>query len=122
MLILVISTVSLLLASLAFITSDRIHTQQTVSEHLAAVADIIAANSSAPLLFSDPVAAQETLGFLKSQQHVQAAAIYDIENELFSSYLKPGLDIELPTGDMHEDNVLFWGDYVELHNPIIYEG
>ena len=48
LLIVVISTVSLLLASLAFITSDRIHTQQTVSANLTTVADIIAANSSAP--------------------------------------------------------------------------
>ena len=56
LLIVVISTVSLLLASLAFITSDRINTQQTVSSNLATMANIIAANSSAPLLFSDPVA------------------------------------------------------------------
>ena len=122
MLIVVISTVSLLLASLAFITSDRIHTQQTVSANLTTVADIIAANSSAPLLFSDPVAAQETLGFLESQQHIQAAAIYDIDDQVFSSYVKPGLEIELPTDNLHENNVLFWGDHVELYTHIIYEG
>ncbi|RLA03415.1 MAG: hypothetical protein DRQ45_02910, partial [Gammaproteobacteria bacterium] len=56
LLIVVISSVSLLLASTAFITSDRINTQQTVSDHLGTMADIIAANSSAALLFSDPVA------------------------------------------------------------------
>ena len=122
LLIVVISTVSLLLASLAFITSDRIHTQQTVSGNLTTVADIIAANSSAPLLFSDPVAAQETLGFLESQQHIQAAAIYDIDDQVFSSYVKPGLEIELPTDNLHENNVLFWGDHVELYTHIIYEG
>ena len=122
MLIVAISTVSLLLASLAFITSDRIHTQQTVSANLTTVADIIAANSSAPLLFSDPIAARETLGFLESQQHIQAAAIYDIDDQVFSSYVKPGLEIELPTDNLHENNVLFWGDHVELQTHIIYEG
>jgi sensor histidine kinase regulating citrate/malate metabolism len=71
MLIVVISTVSLLIASIAFITTDRINAQQTVSNNLGTMADIIAANSSAALLFSDPVAAQETLSFLKSQQHIQ---------------------------------------------------
>ena len=76
LLIVVISTVSLFIASIAFITSDRISIQQTVSDNLRTMANIIAANSSAALLFSDPVAAQETLGFLKSQQHIQAAAIY----------------------------------------------
>ena len=122
MLIVVISSVSLLIASLAFITSDRINTQQTVSGNLATMADIIAANSSAPLLFSDPVAAQETLGFLESQRHIQAAAIYDIDDQVFSSYVKPGLEIELPATNLHEENTLFWGDHVELYTDIIYEG
>ena len=122
LLIVVISSVSLLIASLAFITSDRINTQQTVSGNLATMADIIAANSSAPLLFSDPVAAQETLGFLESQRHIQAAAIYDIDDQVFSSYVKPGLEIELPATNLHEENTLFWGDHVELYTDIIYEG
>ena len=122
MLIVIISSVSLLIASLAFITSDRINTQQTVSGNLATMADIIAANSSAPLLFSDPVAAQETLGFLESQRHIQAAAIYDIDDQVFSSYVKPGLEIELPATNLHEENTLFWGDHVELYTDIIYEG
>jgi diguanylate cyclase (GGDEF)-like protein len=122
LLIVVISTVSLLLASIAFITSDRLNTQQTVSDNLATMANIIAANSSAPLLFSDPVAAQETLGFLESQQHIQAAAIYDINDQVFSSYMKPGREIELPAANLHDENILFWGDHVELYAHIIYEG
>ncbi len=122
LLIVAISTVSLVLASIAFITSDRINTQQTVSDNLATMAAIIAANSSAPLLFSDPIAAKETLSFLKSQQHIQAAAIYEMDNTVFASYMKPGLDIELPDTGLHTDNILFWGDYVELHTHIKYEG
>jgi diguanylate cyclase (GGDEF)-like protein len=122
LLIVVISTVSLLLASVAFITSDRINTQQTVSDNLGTMADIIAANSSAALLFSDPVAAQETLSFLNSQQHIQAAAIYGQDEEEFASYIKPGLSMELPTADLQNENVLFWGDHVELFTRIFYEG
>jgi len=96
LLIVVISSVSLLLASTAFITSDRINTQQTVSDHLGTMADIIAANSSAALLFSDPVAAQETLGFLSSQPYIQAAAIYGMDEMEFASYIKPGLELGMP--------------------------
>ena len=122
MLIVVISTVSLLIASIAFITTDRINAQQTVSNNLGTMADIIAANSSAALLFSDPVAAQETLSFLKSQQHIQAAAIYDRNEMEFASYIKPGLSLELPVSDLQNENILFWGDYVELFTRIFYEG
>ena len=122
MLIVAISTVSLLLASTAFITSDRINTQQTVSDHLGTMADIIAANSSAALLFSDPVAAQETLGFLNSQPHIQAAAIYGMDEKEFASYIKPGLQLEMPEILSQTANILFWGDYVELFTHIVYEG
>jgi diguanylate cyclase (GGDEF)-like protein len=122
MLIVVISTVSLLIASIAFITTDRINAQQTVSNNLGTMADIIAANSSAALLFSDPVAAQETLSFLKSQQHIQSAAIYDRNKMEFASYIKPGLGLELPASDLQNENILFWGDYVELFTRIFYEG
>jgi diguanylate cyclase (GGDEF)-like protein len=117
-----ISTVSLLLASVAFVTSDRISTQKTVSNNLETLADIIAANSSAALLFSDPVAAQETLGFLDSQQHIQAAAIYDGNENEFARYIKPGLRLELPASGLQYDNVLFWSNHVELFSRIFYEG
>ena len=118
----VISTVSLLLASIAFITSDRINTQQTVSDHLGTMANIIAANSSAALLFSDPAAARETLSFLNSQPHIQAAAIYGMDEIAFASYIKPGLKLEMPEILSHTANTLFWGDYVELFSHIVYEG
>ena len=121
LLIVVISTVSLLLASTAFITSDRINTQQTVGDHLDTMADIIAANSSAALLFSDPVAAKETLSFLNSQPHIQAAAIYGMDEMEFASYKKPGLSTEIPAANLQTENILFWGDYVELFTHIIYE-
>ena len=122
LLIVVISTVSLLLASTAFITSDRINAQQTVSDHLSTMADIIAANSSAALLFSDPVAAQETLSFLNSQPHIQAAAIYGMDEMEFASYVKPGLKLEMPEILSQTANILFWGDHVELFTHIVYEG
>jgi diguanylate cyclase (GGDEF)-like protein len=122
LLIVVISSVSLLIASIAFITTDRINAQQTVSDNLGTMADIIAANSSAALLFSDRVAAQETLSFLKSQQHIQSAAIYDRDEMEFASYTKPGLSLELPATDLQNENILFWGDYVELFTRIFYEG
>jgi diguanylate cyclase (GGDEF)-like protein len=122
LLIVTISTVSLLLASIAFITSDRISIQQAVSNSHRTLAGIIAANSSAALLFSDPVAAQETLGFLRTQQHIQAAVIYSMNEKEFASYIKPGMKPHLPPVDMQNENILFWGDYVESFTRIIYEG
>jgi diguanylate cyclase (GGDEF)-like protein len=122
LLIVTISTVSLLLASVAFITSDRINTQQTASNNLATMAEIIAANSSAALLFGDARAAQETLGFLEAQQHIQAAAIYGMDDAVFASYRKPGIAITFPESSIQTENILFWGNHVELFTHINYAG
>ena len=122
LLIVSISTVSLLLASVAFITSDRINTQQTASNNLHTMEEIIAANSSAALLFGDARAAQETLGFLKAQQHIQAAAIYEMDETVFASYRKPGIVIEFPDSNIQTENILFWSNHAELFTRIYYEG
>ena len=122
LLIVTISTVSLLLASVAFITSDRINSQQTTSNNLHTMAEIIAANSSAALLFRDARAAQETLGFLNAQQHIQAAVIYGMDETVFASYRKPGLAIEFPDTDIQTETILFWVNHVELFAHINYEG
>ena len=121
-LIVTISTVSLLLASVAFITSDRINSQQTTGKNLHTMAEIIAANSSAALLFRDAMAAQETLGFLNAQQHIQAAVIYGMDETVFASYRKPGLAIEFPDTDIQTETILFWVNHVELFAHINYEG
>ena len=122
LIIMIISTVSLLLASLAFISSDRINTRQSVVNNLRTMAEIIAANSSAAILFGDQGAAQETLGFLEAQEHIEAAVIYSAVGDEFAIYKQPGFTEEIPNPGQQTDNVLFWRDYVELFTPIIHEG
>jgi diguanylate cyclase (GGDEF)-like protein len=121
LIIMIISTVSLLMASVAFITSDRLYTQKNLGENLGLMADVIAANSAAALLFGDPAAASETLSFLESQHHIMAGMIFDHEGKLFASYLKPGnSDASIP--EPQTENVLYWEDQVELFTEIMYLG
>ena len=122
LLIVVISSVSLLLASLAFVTTDRLNTRNFLGSNLHTIADIIAANSSAALLFGDTNAAEQNLGFLKAQEHIEAAAIFGLDGRLFASYMKPGASIDLPEPDYKSTNILFRDDYVELFSNISHEG
>ena len=117
-----ISSVSLLLASIAFIATDRINTRDSLGTNLRTMADITAANSGAALLFDDPLAGEENLGFLKTQTHIEAAAIFDIDGKEFVSYRKPGSNIVLPEPDFETDNILFWDDYVELFSKVTQRG
>ena len=121
LIIVIISTVSLLLASIAFITTDRINSRKSLGNNLRAMADIIAANSSAALIFGDTNAAEENLGFLDAQEHIEAAAIFELDGKEFVSYRKPGTNVTLPKPDFETDNILFRDDYVELFSNIVHE-
>jgi methyl-accepting chemotaxis protein len=122
LIIMIISTVTLMIASFAFLTSDRLYSQKNVGDSLGIMADMIAANSSAAILFGDPAAATETLGFLKMQDNIEAGVIYDINNEIFASYRKPGMKVRLPVPGAQSEDVLFRGGYVELFSDISYQG
>jgi diguanylate cyclase (GGDEF)-like protein len=122
LIIMLISTVSLLMASAAFIISDRLHTEKNLGNSLLIMADMIAANSTAALLFRDSPAAVETLGFLDSQDNIQVGVIYDINHSPFASYHKKGITIELPEPAGQTQNIMFWEDYVEVFADIDYAG
>jgi diguanylate cyclase (GGDEF)-like protein len=117
-----VSFVSLLIASIAFIKTDRMNTQQVVSDNLETMASIIAANSTAAIMFGDAAAAAETLGFLDSRTHIQAAAIYNATGEIFASHIKSGLDVEFPEADSLQKIILFRNTHIELNLPIVYQG
>jgi diguanylate cyclase (GGDEF)-like protein len=122
LIIMIIVTVSLLLASVAFITSDRLYTQKNVGNNLRIMADMIAANTTAALLFGDSPAAVETLSFLSTENNIEAGVIYDSDHEVFASYTKKDLDEKLPDASAMDKNLLFWSDHVELFTDINYQG
>lgn len=123
LIIVAISSVSLLLASIAFIATDRIQTREALGNNLRTMADIIAANSSAALLFGDTLAAEENLGFLEAQEHIEAAAIFGLDGSEFVSYIKAtARHVDLPEPDFETNNILFWDNHVELFSNITHEG
>jgi len=122
LIIMAVSTVSLLLASIAFITTDRNNARKSLGNNLHTMSDIIVANSSAALIFGDTIAGEENLGFLKEQKHIELAVIFGTDGKEFASYRKPGTGIDLPEPDFETHNLLFRDDYVELFSTITHEG
>lgn len=121
LIIMVISTVSLLLASFSFITTDRIKTRDAVGSNLTTMAGIIAAHNTAALLFGDTIAAEETLHFLERHENIEAAGIFDINGDEFASYRKPGFTLALPDVQEQPENILFWDSHVEILIRIIHD-
>lgn len=122
LIIMIIVTATLLVSSVAFITSDRLYTQKNVGNSLSIMADMIAANSTAAILFGDSAAAAETLGFLGSQENIEAGVIYDAEHEVFARYNRNGIDGQQPAPPDTDDNMLYWSDHIDLFRTITYQG
>jgi diguanylate cyclase (GGDEF)-like protein len=115
-----ITMASLLLASIAFITSDRLYAQKTVVDSLNTMASMIAANSSAAMLFGDRDAGLETLGFLKSQNQVQAGILYVRDGSIFATYRRSGFYDDLPQPGPHKPSVKFSEKYAEIFSPVMH--
>ena len=123
LIIVAISSVSLLLASIAFITADRINTRKSLGNNLRTMAEIIAANSAAALLFGDTSAAEENLGFLQGQEHIEAVVIFGLDGSEFVSYRKESTGHTHPRKpDFETSNTLFRDNHVEFLSNITHEG
>ncbi|MDH3872267.1 MAG: hypothetical protein OEU44_08640, partial [Gammaproteobacteria bacterium] len=92
LIIMLVSLVSLTLAVSVFTFTERTNARQFAVNNLQTMAEIIAANSKAAILFRDNIAAEETLEFLKYQDNILAATIYGPDYEQFATYTKPGTE------------------------------
>ena len=116
--IMITSTVSLLLASAAFITNDRITTRQAADEILNTLADIISANSREAVLSGDRRAAQEILAFLAGKRHIRAAAIYANDGSIIGEYSKDTGTEQLPDPVGIAEGIQYGDNQVELYSRI----
>ena len=76
----------LLLTCAAFFAYEVLTFRRTAVQQLSTLGQVIAANSTAALAFDNPSDAGEILAALKAERHVAAAALYDGDGRLFSSY------------------------------------
>ena len=79
-------SLALLLGCAGVLTYDRIAARVEMQKNLEVLADIIGANSTAALAFSDQRAAGEVLAGLHAQNHVVAAHLYASGGRPFASY------------------------------------
>ena len=80
------TAVALLLAGVLIVIYDSISYRTEQRESTAVRARTLASNVSAPLVFGDAKTAQEYLRALRSSPDVSAAAVYDTQGALFTSY------------------------------------
>lgn len=104
------STIVLVLSGVASITYHLVKVRQNLTYNLSTLAAVIGTNSTAALTFNDPKAGEETLAALAAYPHVIAAAIYNKDGRVFSTFVgkdAPGKFIPPPLQDDLAGNCLF---------------
>jgi signal transduction histidine kinase len=129
------------LSSTAYVAIESGRGRSAIVDKLMTIAGIVAENSTAALVFNDPVSADETLSALKAEPDIVGAAIYGKDGRLFATYAagpaygnardrRPAQERFPPAAPSADrgsdqdgtDNVLFHDDRLELQMPILLDG
>ncbi len=87
-----VSSMSLLLSSVAFIVYDTVSFRAQKEAELSTLAEVLAINLQAPLSFNDESAATETMRALVAQNSFVRAVVTDDSSTLFAEYVNPTVD------------------------------
>ena len=112
-----------LLSSTIFVLLERRAARNDLVQELAAIAGIVADNSTAALVFDDPVSAEETLSALRAIPSIARAEIHRAEGGLFARYPTGGA-AEPGDGQIGGEGYgpVFRDDNLRLARPIVLNG
>src|SRR5688572_2981083 len=116
----VINTVSLMLASAAFVAYELAVFRGQMRQEISALAEIIAGNNTGAVAFEHDEAARESLDTLKKQEHVIAACIYRKDGTIFVSFRRHP-SVEFPPVDPRGDFDEFREDGVVVFRRLVVD-
>jgi signal transduction histidine kinase len=101
----------LLLTCTAYFAYEFVTYRQTTVRQLSVLGEIVGSNCTAALAFDSPDDAAEILSALKAEPHIVAAALYDKDGKLFSSYTSSDKEIAFPQ-EIGNDGYVFRDSYL----------
>jgi signal transduction histidine kinase/DNA-binding response OmpR family regulator len=118
----VITGVALLISSAAFLSYEWVALRKAMVRTLDAQAAMLTSAVQAEMEFGNHQEAEKTLASLKADSHIQAAAIYKDDGELFAVYPKSLSPATLPVPNPRKDTSYFTGNALELFRQVSKEG
>jgi signal transduction histidine kinase len=104
-----------------FLVYELVTFRQSMAQSLSTLARAIAANSTAALAFQNADDAAQVLSALAADQHVVAAALYDREGALFTSYVNPAAEaLPIPKAP-DSDGYRFERGSLALYQPVVVD-
>jgi signal transduction histidine kinase/DNA-binding response OmpR family regulator len=116
------NSTALLIAGISIIGYQWFQYRGDIAAELESAAQMIAVNSSAPLVFDDLPSAKRTLAPLAVEPRVAEVAIYKTEGQLFASYVRPGIKYPLLDSIAQVRRLGFSWLSVRASRPIVVDG
>lgn len=126
MIILSSNVVALIFAGTFFVINDLHIMRSTIEYVSSSLTAMVETNIESPLYFNDPDAAEEILSFLKENNDLLAAAVYNEKGELFASYIRKGEETDHITRDKLQkwkllpDGLTHSGNQLESQTTIVF--
>ena len=121
LIIMLATGLALLLAGVVLIVFEYVRSRQEMVDDLTSLAEVIAQNSTAALMFNDPEAARDTLKTLEAREPIVAGAIYDHEGQLFARYVRPGERPVFPEHPGPDGSKFQGGDSLVVFKSVILD-
>lgn len=112
---------ALLLAGTGLLVLDYFRFRQEMKTDLEALAEIVAANSTAAVSFQDSPSARENLAALSAKASVLAAALYDEDGKPFANWSRSGRTSGIPLRP-EPDGSRIRGDSLVLFKAVVLDG
>jgi signal transduction histidine kinase/HAMP domain-containing protein len=94
--VMITTATALVITAIAMTAFELRSYRQTMARELKAVAQVMGANTTAALAFNVPSTAEELLGAAGSLPEILTACLYDTQDVLFASYVRPGQPARCP--------------------------
>ncbi|MGH9783501.1 MAG: PAS domain S-box protein [Terriglobia bacterium] len=112
---------ALLLSGVAIVITDSVLYQTSIRRDLAALAQIVADNTTAALAFKNAQDAQEILATLRARPRLVQACIYTLDSRVFAEYVRQGSPRGCPqTAEADSERIA--GSSLFRSHPIILDG
>src|SRR5712691_13495730 len=122
LIIMATSAVALVLACAVFAIYDWFTFRQTMTRDLSTLAEVLGANSTAALTFSDQRAAGETLATLSAKSHIVSACLYTTDGQVFAIYRRSDQREEFSPLAPQPEGSQFTNAHLELFHHIKLDG
>ena len=119
LIMMVVSIITLILTCVAFTAYDIISFRKYMVRDTSTLADLVASNSTAPIVFNDSTAANETLSALSAKKQIEFASIHNKNGELIAKYIRSDIKEKIIPPDNNFYGSKFENNHLIIRKPIL---